>query len=299
MNEANLVKDVLCPCCNQKNEPYSFECITLFNAQVKLGLNKCNNCGLHYISPRLNESGLSILYNKGYLDKTVSGKYNTAPLVSQKEYLKFAGYAAKYLNDNSKILDVGCGVGNLLEMLNKSAKKYVLEGVEISKTAGTAAQEKGYTVHIGTLQEAPYLEESFDCIIMLYVMEHVDDPRSILIKINSLLKPGGFLMLAVPNYRYLQIAFDNLFSRFVFRKRLTLHPEEHLQNFTPRTLEKMVGKERLEIIERNIAQPLAIGSSLVRLAKSIAFGICYIFYKLGYNIGGIHLIARKPMSPRE
>jgi len=290
MNQLTI--EVNCPLCDEgTNSPYRFEQRVVNEQIVSLGLNQCKKCELQYISPRLNLDAISNLYNKEYHSKTVSGAYNVDQTVSIKEYQKFKSYLLKMLHEAEHILDVGCGVGNMLKQI-KDCKQFEGSGVEISHDAVERARKDGFDVFEGNLLEAKLKEESFDGVILLYVLEHVSNPLEVLNEINRILKKKGFLFLAVPNYRYLKIAFDNVFSRLLL-KNSSIHPEEHLQNFTPVTIRKILQKAGFEIIEENCAKPLAIGNFAARIFKNTMYLFVKTLSVLGYNIGGIHIIARK------
>lgn len=287
-----MTVEVACPLCNEdSNYPYRFEQRFVNKESVSLGLNNCKKCNLQYISPRLNQEAISTLYNEDYLTKTVSGANHVDQTVSIKEYQKFKSYLLKTLPEGGHILDVGCGVGNMLKQI-KDSQQFKGSGIEISHDAAERARKDGFDVFEGNLLEAKLKEESFDGVILLYVLEHVNNPLEVLNEINRILKKKGFLFLAVPNYRYLKIAFDNVFSR-LFLKNSSIHPEEHLQNFTPVTIRKILQKAGFEIIEENCAKPLAIGNFAARMFKNAMYLFVKTLSVLGYNIGGIHIIARK------
>ncbi len=70
----NVVETVTCPLCGfNQNKPFLTETINLKGYNYNLGINECKSCGLCYVSPRLNDNGLSILYNEEYINQTVSG----------------------------------------------------------------------------------------------------------------------------------------------------------------------------------------------------------------------------------
>lgn len=284
--------EVDCPFCNSKNIPYRYEKRIVSKQTVLLGLNKCTNCNLQYISPRLDQTSLSNLYDSEYHSKTVSGAYNVNESVSVHEYSMFKSYLLKLLPAGGGVLDVGCGVGNMLQQLREHSQ-YSSKGIEISKEAAAKASQNGHNVFQGNLIQANFEDESFDAIYLLYVLEHVDNPAEILKEIYRILKKNGILLLAVPNYRYLRIAFDNFISRTFFKKSSTLHPEEHLQNFTPTTLKMFIKKAGFDIVKENCAKPLNIGNPAVRFFKQAMYYGVKFMSVLGYNIGGIHLIARK------
>jgi SAM-dependent methyltransferase len=143
----------------------------------------------------------------------------------------------------------------------------------------------------GDLLEREYPANFLDAAVVLYVLEHVPYPRLLLAKIFKQLKPGGYLLLAVPNYRYYRIVIDNPLVQLLYHP--SLHPAEHLHNFTPPTLARMVTEERFSVVQWSCARPLNTGSLLIRSAKYFAYGAVSLFAKCGYILGGVHLIARK------
>lgn len=287
-----FIENCNCPLCNSDNNvPYKYEYKEIEGQSIKLGLNSCKNCKMQYISPRLNNRGLTSLY-QSYQKSTVSGKYNTESDVSKLEYVAFSGYVRGVLPNGGKILDVGCGIGNLIAELI-DYKDYDISGIEFSKVAANKAIKRGFKVNVGSLQDEKYSEQTFDVITLLYVLEHVSNPREVLSEIHRVLKNDGFFLLAVPNYRYLRVAFDNWFSRLLLGMKASLHAEEHLQNFTPKTLRKMLKVENFEIVTERMATPLNTGSIFVKGFKWAMFIALKVLFVFGYNAGGIHIIAKK------
>ena len=292
MNKNNLSEFTACPLCGKKsNIFYNTEIIKIIKDEVKLGLNKCDECGMQFISPRLNKEGLKLLYSS-YKTSTVSGKYNTESDVSKLEYIAFAKYIRQTLPNGGRILDVGCGIGNLISEF-KGEKKYDIFGIEFSEVPAKQAIERGFNVKCGDLISERYPSKSFDAIVLLYVLEHVPNPREILREINRLLKDDGRFFMAVPNYRYLKIAFDNKISRMIVRDKISLHAGEHLQNYTPVTLRKMLELENYRVVSQKLATPLNTGSFLVKITKWSLYILVKLIFLFGYNIGGIHIIAKK------
>gem|GEM_PF-2267617 len=272
--------------------PYRKESYPIMDGQVELGLNQCPECSMRFTSPRLNNQGLTYLYNEGYQGKTVSGAYNTKDEVSAAEYEAFHRYIHQCLPKGGTVLDVGCGVGLLLDRFKDDAL-IEIEGIEYSEYAAEKARARGFKVAVGTLEAAGYPKDHFDAVTILYVLEHVPNPRQVLTAIHEVLKPGGYLCLSVPNYRYLRLRGDNALIRAI-NPKASIHPEEHLQNYTPATMERMVLDTGFTIHKREMAKPLRIGSPLVRAVKSCAHLGFSAMAALGYQMGGIHLIARKP-----
>ena len=93
-----------------------------------------------------------------------------------------------------KILDVGCGRGQFME-LNPNSKE--IHGLEIEK------QSNNLNIKIGDAsKKIPYPDNTFDSVTLFHVLEHFDKPMKALIEIKRVLKKDGRLIIVVPNYSY-------------------------------------------------------------------------------------------------
>lgn len=101
---------------------------------------------------------------------------------------------SKYCSPGDKILDVGVGLGRLLESFPE-LDRY---GMDISRGYLKYAKAKGINVCLSRIEDMPYHEHYFDCIVCTDVFEHVLDLNLSFTKIISVLKPGGFLIARVP-----------------------------------------------------------------------------------------------------
>lgn len=292
-SSVEIVTEKPCPLCKIEAIPFRFENVTVAGRDVRLGYNHCKKCGLNFVSPRLSDAGLHLLYNATYLNGTVSGKYNTTEEVSHNEYQTFKKYIQKYSAGRQwNLLDIGCGVGNLLETL-KDLENVAAEGLEYSEYASNLALSKGLRVKKGDLLQLQYEASSFDCITVMYVLEHVPEPFEVIKRAFSLLRPDGLLMVAVPNLRYLNAVNSIGLLRILTGRNHTLHPQEHLQNFTPKTLVKMVEAAGFSVTYKGMATPLRTGSLFVRVMKGVASFPLTLLHSLGYTVGGIHMVAKK------
>jgi 2-polyprenyl-3-methyl-5-hydroxy-6-metoxy-1,4-benzoquinol methylase len=96
-----------------------------------------------------------------------------------------------------RLMDVGCGNGGML-----SIAKYLgwqAMGLEIDPVAARAARARGLDVLEGSYQRLAGFRRQLDCIICSHVLEHVHEPRDLLVKLADALRPGGTLLLALPN----------------------------------------------------------------------------------------------------
>jgi SAM-dependent methyltransferase len=99
-----------------------------------------------------------------------------------------------------RILDVGVGLGRLLERIRSSEYLNLdLYGVDISLPYLRIAHSKGLNVAMAKIEDMPYVAEYFDIIICTDVLEHVVDLNLCISKILTCLKPNGKLIVRVPN----------------------------------------------------------------------------------------------------
>lgn len=97
----------------------------------------------------------------------------------------------------NRLLDVGCGNGDFL--LRAQHAGWTVHGLDFDPTAAGVARGRGLDVYVGTLEDSPFLEESFDVVTANQVVEHVHDPVAFLRACWRLVRPGGLLWIGTPN----------------------------------------------------------------------------------------------------
>jgi len=101
------------------------------------------------------------------------------------------------LNEGSGVLlDIGAGTGDFL--IEAKKRYWDVKGVEPSEIAKSLASEKGIKLLTDT-KNLP--SNTFDVITMWHVLEHVPDLSTQIKEVKRLLKGGGYLVVAVPNFR--------------------------------------------------------------------------------------------------
>jgi SAM-dependent methyltransferase len=107
-----------------------------------------------------------------------------------------------------RILDAGCGTGQMLKHLEELGDAI---GIDTSAQATAFAQSRGVKKLVqGSITEVPFPEATFDCIVALDVIEHVEDDFGILQSLHEVLKPGGRLIITVPAYEILWSEHDEI-----------------------------------------------------------------------------------------
>lgn len=103
---------------------------------------------------------------------------------------------------NAKILDFGCGFGQLIRELQSLGYCHV-EGADIEPASIAHCKANGWTVHDLTKESNFFLlnRETYDLVITSHVLEHISKPDviSTLEDLRKLLSPIGYLVVAVPN----------------------------------------------------------------------------------------------------
>lgn len=96
-----------------------------------------------------------------------------------------------------KLLDVGCSSGAFLADAVKMG--FRAEGVEPAAAPVATAQATGLNVRQGLLQDIGYADGQFDAVTLLEVIEHLQDPHSLLQECRRILRPGGILLIGTGN----------------------------------------------------------------------------------------------------
>lgn len=99
----------------------------------------------------------------------------------------------------STFLDVGCGTGSVLQELGKR-EDTIGFGIEISKSSIEACIKKGISARLYDGEKIPHKSNTFDIVGSYNVLEHTDNPILFLNEKYRVLKPGGFLIIATPNF---------------------------------------------------------------------------------------------------
>ena len=140
-------------------------------------------------------------------------------------------FLTRGLRPGARVLDVGCGRGLLLSAL--ADRGFEAHGLEVSPAACRDADPRAQIRIAPRLTEARYDPGHFDEVIFWHVLEHLRDPRETLEEAHRILRPGGRLIIAVPNFASLQA---------VWAKEAWFHldPPRHLFHFPLAALRALV-----------------------------------------------------------
>lgn len=215
----------------------------------------CVRCGLVWSDPfphdarRFYESDYRISYKGIYSPRPKH--ILRAGHVALSRYRRIQGL----LSAPRVTLDVGSAGGEFAYLLQ--ALGHDVQGVEPNKGyAEYSIHEYGLKVQSGFIQDALFANDAFDIITLWHVLEHTEDPYAVLVKLHTLLKPTGVLVIEVPNI-----------EATCQSPKSTFH-EAHLFNFNVKTLSKLAEKASLVEQEHSISADRGNITMFVRKAPT-------------------------------
>jgi SAM-dependent methyltransferase len=105
-------------------------------------------------------------------------------------------FIAPLIAPGARVLDVGCGFGNLAAHISSSD----YTGLEFSDHAATRGREYGRRIISESIQQhAVANAEQYDVVVSFQVLEHVQNPRDFLAACATCLRPGGRMIIGVPS----------------------------------------------------------------------------------------------------
>jgi SAM-dependent methyltransferase len=206
---------------------------------LNLKIMKCNNCGMHFLNPRLNQRSLNFFYNNIY-----RGNFD---LKNKNKIFERGRRRGKYIyeyilnnlkkNDIKSVFEIGCGYGGILDYFKEKNIRVV--GSEKDQNIISFAKEKQLDIRNGEL-EVFDINEKCDLIILSHILEHIDNPKKFLKEIEKLLKPKGFIYIEVPGIENPKIIKRNYSIQV-----------GHLYYFTKATLSNLFDNKEYNLVHSN------------------------------------------------
>ncbi|RIK70997.1 MAG: class I SAM-dependent methyltransferase [Planctomycetota bacterium] len=241
-----LVHQPCCLCGIENAEPVAvgedFEYRTSPDSFVAM---RCRSCGLIYLNPRPAADSIDQIYPPNYhaFDFTAENFGLAHRIRSRLEARRLLSYC-KRLDPAARILDIGCGDGFHLKLLKEFGQPgWRLEGVDASPRAVAAARRSGLSVHLGDVETAGLDPDSYDLVLLIATIEHVEDPLSVLRAAARLLRPGGRVVVATDNTATLD------YRLFGNRHWGGYHFPRHWNLFDKPSLRRLAERAGLDVVE--------------------------------------------------
>lgn len=176
----------------------------------------CRRCATVY-TPYSPWYSSEIYYNNYYEGESLS-----PPAFVQTRMEEITAEFAPHRQTN-RLLDVGCGAGNLLQAAQMNG--WEAQGVDVSANSIKHIRELGFEGFHGELQKANFPAQHFDVVTAAEILEHLAEPLPLLQEVARVLRPGGLFWTTTPHGR-------GLSARVLGIKWRCVWPPEHLQLFS-------------------------------------------------------------------
>jgi SAM-dependent methyltransferase len=122
---------------------------------------------------------------------------------------KLAQRIVQQFEPEYRVLEVGCGTGNTLRVLEQVCSSDAVVGMDLFHEGLTYARHRVICPLVQGDIHSPPFKTQFDLIGLFDVLEHLPDDGEVLRALHAMLKPGGYLMLTVPAHMSLWSYFDD------------------------------------------------------------------------------------------
>jgi 2-polyprenyl-3-methyl-5-hydroxy-6-metoxy-1,4-benzoquinol methylase len=163
------------------------------------------------------------------------------------------------LPSGGRVLDVGCGYGDMLAETRSSVRIGV--DVNFDALVQAAARASGARFAMAAVERLPFKSNTFDGVICSEVLEHLEHPATLADEIVRVTKPNGMYCITVPNEAI------TTFGRFILGKRPAKSPA-HKQEFTPGTIARLFpSRPEATIMAPFSKLPFAVSTNVIALFR--------------------------------
>lgn len=175
------------------------------------------------------------------------------------------------IRSGTKILDVGCGKGNLGAYLQTTYRSEVT-GLEIIKDNFHVASTVLHEAHLGDIEslDMSVLGSRFDYVIFSDSLEHMLDPKAVLERVRDLMAENGHLLISMPNIRNFRVTIPLVFSDQWDYQDEGLLDRTHLRFFTCTSICKLIEQCGYKVEQVRFDLPL---SSKVGVLNMLTLGL--------------------------
>ena len=250
-----------CPVCGSANLENKLQVRDHTASNELFWIVECKDCSLRFTQDVPDDAAITPYYESDeYISHsdTKKGLVNRLYHLVRKRTLRQKRKLVEKATgiDKGNLLDIGSGTGAFLHEMKANGWKTT--GLEPSSGARKLAKEF-YNLELSESELLYRLPDSwYDVVTLWHVLEHVHDLQGYVQKLRDVLKPGGKLIIAVPNYT----AFDESVYKSFWA---AYDVPRHLYHFSPRAMQTLMEKNGLKIIAY---KPLWFDSFYISLLSS-------------------------------
>lgn len=230
--KAEYSQEVTCPHCHSTHSSKEFKLNGFKHVE-------CLECNTLYVTPRLKDSSIEELYSDEYYSEFYQNSMLPAFFVRKEKIgqRKFNQVTSFAKISKGKVLDIGCGIGEVSDVfLDNGWETHVTE--MNNRAHDWLLTRNHHEVFHGTFDDYQ-TSEKFDVIMAWGVVEHVVDPHQFLLKVKSLLKPGGVFVSEVPHGNCLLVDYSRNTGKDPER---ILMGEQHIVLYSKKAYEQIHAK---------------------------------------------------------
>lgn len=169
-----------------------------------------------------------------------------------------------------EVLEVGTATGYLSSEMTKRGCK--VTGIEQDPEMAKIARQYCREMIVADVESLDFNQlTSYDAVILGDVVEHLRNPQEFLKKVRNVLKPGGRVLMSLPNVANIWVRLNLLFGRFNYT-RVGILDETHLRFFTLESSKKIAEDSGLEVISTNVTPiPLPLILPFTSPGRALSF----------------------------
>jgi 2-polyprenyl-3-methyl-5-hydroxy-6-metoxy-1,4-benzoquinol methylase len=186
---------------------------------------------------------------------------------------------------SARVLEVGCGTGATLQWLQQQGRCGRTVGIEIFESAAAVARGRVDEVHVGNAENLAaglFEHASFDLVLCLDVLEHMQDPWAFVQQVHGLLKPGGTLIASIPNVRHVRVVLPLLLAGRWRYEESGILDATHLRFFTRASALALVSPPGMKVTQCLARLPPVMSKSGV--ANLLTLTLLRDLFTMGYLI---------------
>lgn len=249
-------ESTICPICKKNTDQIwqNFEGAYTFlrDSFVPLTIKKwgCSNCNHIFSTDNLDESEMERFYQHQDRERhSLSNPQSLGKVGYYDEAIKSLEKAILELKKdkkNVKILDIGCGSGEIILSLKDNHPDLTIHGIDINPRAKELEKYANIRVNVGKFPENKFDNQTYDIVIINGVLEHQKDVYAFLNEVKKIINKSGEIFIEVPYSLSIIINREDLKDKRIH----DILNDEHLHHFSTKSLHEFVERSGFTIIDQ-------------------------------------------------
>jgi SAM-dependent methyltransferase len=212
------------------------------------GLYRCPACGLLF-APFETPDSLEELYGDAYFEEYAAGEAYDEDEAQRRYEARIRVALVQEYAATGRLLEIGTASGYFLD--EARAAGFAVQGVEPGAAMASRARERfGLDVKTGIVEHVDLPENGFDAVCAWHVVEHLAEPEQALERIKRALRPGGHLLVEVPN-------IESVIARRWGKKWVNLDLGHHVGHYRRSSLRALLSRTGFELLAMDTLPSLA------------------------------------------